>query len=250
MARIPIASKPRGLPALLTALLSLTHSTTAQRTTIVITEAPSIPSAVPEYVDNSTFTSAILNSTNVYRAAHNASAVTWNTTLESFASDYLASDVVGGDDCNFAHSGGPYGENLAIGYANATASVEAWGDEGEEYNYNDPGFSEATGHFTQLVWKDTSDVGCGRKLCGERGWYLVCEYWPRGNVIGAFQGEVDKPVSSGASPSASSSMGFPTSSPTSSPTGSPTSSPVGSAVAVRFAWPHVIIMGVVIWILS
>ncbi|KAI0097918.1 CAP domain-containing protein [Nemania sp. FL0031] len=193
-----ITSALRGLKPLLqfslfAALLLFTHPVSSQ--TIVVTIAPSIPSTVPEYVNNATFTSAILNSTNVYRAAHNASAITWNTTLESFASSYLASDAVG-DDCTFAHSGGPYGENLAIGYPNATASVEAWGDEGDKYNYNKPGFSEGTGHFTQLVWKNTSDVGCGRRLCGERGWYLVCEYWPRGNVIGAFQDEVDQSVSS------------------------------------------------------
>ncbi len=85
---------------------------------------------------------------------------------------------------------GPYGENLAMGYPSAAASVDAWGDERSEYNYDDPSFSEATGHFTQLVWKDSTQVGCARTLCGSHGWYLVCEYWPRGNVIGQFADEV------------------------------------------------------------
>lgn len=62
-----------------------------------------------------------------------------------------------------------------------------------EYNYSDPNFTEETGHFTQLVWKNTTTVGCGSRLCGERGWYLVCEYWPRGNVIGEFGDQVDRP---------------------------------------------------------
>jgi recyclin-1 len=47
-----------------------------------------------------------------------------------------------------------------------------------------------------LVWKATTDVGCGVADCsanlGESdgssgnavGWYLVCEYWPPGNVVG------------------------------------------------------------------
>ncbi|KAI1158409.1 CAP domain-containing protein [Nemania serpens] len=179
-------------------LLFFSPFSSAQKiTTVTITAAPTIPSAVPQFTDEDTFTSAILNSTNVYREAHNASAVAWNRTLASFAADYLKSDAVGAA-CAFAHSGGPYGENLALGYANATASVEAWGDEGARYNFHKPGFSEATGHFTQLVWKNTSAVGCGRRLCGERGWYLVCEYWPRGNVIGAFAGEVDEPENSAA----------------------------------------------------
>lgn len=63
-----------------------------------------------------------------------------------------------------------------------------------DYNYSSPGFSEQTGHFTQLVWKATTAVGCGSRLCGTRGWYLVCEYWPRGNVVGQFAEQVDPQV--------------------------------------------------------
>ncbi|KAI8622961.1 PR-1-like protein [Xylariaceae sp. FL1651] len=182
----------------LVALLLLVSSSpaSAQKTTVVVTAAPTIPSTAPEFVDGDTFTSAILNSTNVYRETHNASAVVWNKTLESFAADYLDDKV--GSDCKFAHSGGPYGENLALGCSNATSCVEAWGSEEKKYNYGDPGFSEDTGHFTQLVWKNTTDVGCGRRLCGEKGWYLACEYWPRGNVIGAFKEEVNKPENAAA----------------------------------------------------
>lgn len=47
------------------------------------------------------------------------------------------------------------------------------------------------------MWKATTDVGCGVADCsmnldgdgknGEGkavGWFLVCEYWPPGNVVG------------------------------------------------------------------
>ena len=33
------------------------------------------------------------------------------------------------------------------------------------YNWNLPGFAEKTGHFTQLVWKETTQVGCGLTFC-------------------------------------------------------------------------------------
>ncbi|KAI1076197.1 CAP domain-containing protein [Whalleya microplaca] len=189
--------------------------------TIVVTVGPTIPSTAPEFVDGATFTSAILNSTNAYRAAYNASALTWNKTLEAFASDYLnitqsqsqsqarssqpqseshLQEPRDDEDpnCNFAHSGGPYGENLALGCSNATSCVQAWGNEVSQYDFGNPGFGEATGHFTQLVWKTTTTVGCGRRLCPRAaGWYLVCEYWPRGNVIGAFAEDVSGPVNEG-----------------------------------------------------
>jgi uncharacterized protein YkwD len=151
--------------------------------TITVQEAA--PTDVPEWNDDKTFTSAILNSTNFYRGEHNASDVAWNDTLADFANDYLDSG-----SCTMEHSGGPYGENLAQGYRNATASVEAWGEERDKYNFKKGEFGKDTGHFTQLVWKTTTDVGCGRKLCGDKGWYLVCEYWPRGNVVGQFKEEV------------------------------------------------------------
>lgn len=68
------------------------------------------------------------------------------------------------------------------------------------YNFQLPtGYTEATGHFTQLVWRDTTDVGCAAVDCGynadtdddgeggrprrAKGWYVVCEYSPGGNVI-------------------------------------------------------------------
>ena len=78
--------------------------------------------------------------------------------------------------------GGPYGENLAEGYGNATATVEAWGDEGSQYDFSSGDFTEESGHFTELVWKSVTATGCGRKFCngegGVPGWY-VGSLWRR-----------------------------------------------------------------------
>jgi hypothetical protein len=96
------------------------------------------------------------------------------------------SDIVLANDSQ----GGPYGENLASGYPNTTLAIDGWGDEEKDYNYSKKKFSEAVGHFTQLVWSNTTAVGCGLVDCentgknGVQGEYLVCEYWPRGNVLG------------------------------------------------------------------
>lgn len=163
-----------------------------QISTITITSPSSSPTNSPEYTSDPLFTSAILNSTNTYRLQHSAANVTYNATLSRFASTYLSSVKA---SCAFAHSGGPYGENLALGYPDVVGSIDAWGDERRRYDFDHPGFDEETGHFTQLVWKNTTTVGCGRVDCGEgKGWYLVCEYWPRGNVIGAFAEMVGRPV--------------------------------------------------------
>ncbi|QNE03963.1 CAP family protein [Croceicoccus marinus] len=39
------------------------------------------------------------------------------------------------------------------------------------------------GHYTQLIWRDTERVGCAVAAGGGQDW-LVCRYWPAGNVMG------------------------------------------------------------------
>lgn len=72
------------------------------------------------------------------------------------------------------------------------AAIDGWGNERAKENFEAGVFSEDTGHFTQLVWKVTRTVGCARKDCQRMGWFLVCEYWPPGNVEGQFKAQVQK----------------------------------------------------------
>lgn len=62
------------------------------------------------------------------------------------------------------------------------------------YNYGRPGFSMATGHFTQVVWRGTTRIGCGAALCRNLGnrVILVCNYRRGGNIMndGYFQANV------------------------------------------------------------
>jgi len=181
-------------------------SISAQSTITIIVSVPApTPSASSSYTSQDDFEHTMLNVTNRFRAEHNANALIWNNSLADTSSKWAK-------ECRWKHSKGPYGENLAMGFQNLTAAVEAWGNEREQYNYDNPGFSEETGHFTQLVWKSTSTVGCGRFDCGTaprddgdedrdaRGWYVVCHYWPPGNVMGdhLFQDNVQRPISGDA----------------------------------------------------
>lgn len=164
--------------AILSALPILTLAQTPATTTIT---APSQPTS-SSYTSDDQFKKDALFAHNFYRSAHNASDLTWNETSARFAEDWS-------DECNFKHSGGPLGENLAMGYANVTAAIEGWALERKDYDWGKPGFKAATGHFTQLVWRNTTSVGCARTRCDGKndaiGWMVVCEYWPQGNVLGA-----------------------------------------------------------------
>ncbi|KAH7336980.1 CAP domain-containing protein [Rhizoctonia solani] len=64
-----------------------------------------------------------------------------------------------------------------------------WTDEASEYDAANPQYS----HFTQVVWKATTEVGCAVRTCNNllTGYsgavnFHVCEYRKPGNVIGQF----------------------------------------------------------------
>lgn len=134
-----VHSSPGGLLYLLLLILPFTtaspqmstvtiHPTPNVTVTVTVTAPPTIPSKAPQFHNNATFVSAVLNSTNLIRKEFNASALAWNQTLANFSSDYLESmgrhSFKNGTECNFSHSGGPYGENLALGCTEVTGCVE------------------------------------------------------------------------------------------------------------------------------
>lgn len=131
---------------------------------------------------------AVLDETNKYRAEHEAPALTWDDSLADEGQSWA-------DGCDFKHSTMGNGENLyaSTGSFNGASAVTSWYNEIKDYNFTNPGFSGSTGHFTQLVWKSTTKVGCGLKLCSylqdagfNDAYFLVCEYSPPGNFQGEF----------------------------------------------------------------
>lgn len=149
------------------------------------------------YTNRQLFHQQYLDLHNDYRAEHNASKLEWNVTLAAAAANHA-------EKCMFEHTeNNPYGENLVAGYANMSASMAAWADERDSYNFDDGKFDKKTGHFTQMVWASTTQVGCGRCYCGggtketggddsdkAPGWMVVCEYAPPGNFEGQFRENV------------------------------------------------------------
>jgi uncharacterized protein YkwD len=132
----------------------------------------------------------LLDSHNRYRAQHCAQPLTWSPRLAKAAQ--LWANTLKAQGCAFEHSGGPTGENLAAGTTgalDAKATVAMWYDEIKGYSFEQPGFSMQTGHFTQVVWRGTTAVGCGKSQCkGMDVW--VCEYDPPGNWEGQYRQQV------------------------------------------------------------
>lgn len=120
--------------------------------------------------------------------------LSWSCELAAVAQAYaehLANDL----DCALVHSGGDYGENIYWSYGfqpSAQDVVDGWASEEPCYSYDKfpdqcsdvPDVCDQCGHYTQMVWRNTELVGCGRALCGpqqEQIW--VCNYDPPGNWL-------------------------------------------------------------------
>ncbi|KAM4062432.1 cysteine-rich secretory protein family protein [Hirsutella rhossiliensis] len=157
----------------------------------------------------------MLEQHNVHRRNHSASDLAWDNTLAQYAENIANS-------CVFQHDikqgSGGYGQNLAyagssggidgIKVKTAASAVTMQWYNGEMANWqfygqDKPPSSSSLGkwgHFTQVVWKDTTKVGCATVKCAAGtvssfdSWYTVCNYNPQGNFGDQYGSNVLKPV--------------------------------------------------------
>ena len=81
-----------------------------------------------------------------------------------------------------------YGENIFMASGRQYSPkevVDEWGSEVAYYDYatNSCRPGEMCGHYTQVVWRDTTEVGCAVARSGNREVW-VCNYNPTGNYRG------------------------------------------------------------------
>ena len=140
------------------------------------------------------FNARLLDSQNRARAEVGSRPMEWNDALAKDArvwADHLAATG------RFEHSPDepgiePQGENLWAGTPGAyqpEAMVGLWHAEKRDYkpgvfpNNSVSGDLENVGHYTQLIWGRTSQVGCAMTR-GLKEEILVCRYSSPGNVMG------------------------------------------------------------------
>jgi pathogenesis-related protein 1 len=120
------------------------------------------------------------------RARVGVAPLAWSDRLAARAQDWADTLLA---RRQFVHRpNSAYGENLfEITGANATASAEqvvnAWAAEARDYDYGSNRCRGVCGHYTQIVWGDTREVGCAVARGGAREVW-VCDYDPPGNRAG------------------------------------------------------------------
>jgi len=133
---------------------------------------------------------AMLDAQNRLRAQHCAEPLVWSDTVARAAKSWA--DHLAARGCMLQHSETQYGENIAAGSPSTQTPervASLWYSEKDAYDFGAGGFSMRTGHFTQLVWRDSRRLGCAAASCGDlRVW--VCNYDPPGNMQGDFERNV------------------------------------------------------------
>jgi uncharacterized protein YkwD len=164
-------------------------------------EPTSPPSSAPARITSEAeMRQGMLDAHAKARAAVGVPPLTWSSALAAHAQEWV--DHLKNSGCKLAHrteNRQGYGENLHWASGGGSGQgpnqqidvppaevVESWVREGADYNAATHTCAEGRtcGHYTQVVWKNTTEVGCAMTVCDDKSQIWICNYNPAGNVSG------------------------------------------------------------------
>lgn len=119
----------------------------------------------------------ILVAHNRIRASIGLAPLKWDCGIATAAQSWAAKGLAEHNEST------PYGENIFVamdGAETVSTATERW--ESEKANWTNKPGTCASGrtctHYTQIVWRSTSKIGCGINRSGPNKWktILVCNY--------------------------------------------------------------------------
>jgi pathogenesis-related protein 1 len=143
----------------------------------------SAPSPCPGKSDlSASMIADLLNAHNRVREQFKLPKLTWNCKLAEYAQQWATNGQMVHREFNM------YGENIFVANVpdfKASLAIDHWNTE-QAYWDNRAGVCQpgrSCNHFTQMVWKRTTQVGCGINtgMTGRFHIMLVCNYDPAGN---------------------------------------------------------------------
>lgn len=145
------------------------------------------------------FEDEFLKAHNDYRRKHGVPPLELSKKLNKYAEEWAKILAKKG---NMEHRDqNDYGENIFYAWSsdpNFAVSgkdpVDKWYSEIKDHKFGREPTSLGSGHFTQVVWVDTKEVGVGMAKSKEGQIYVVANYYPPGNVMGNFATKVRPPI--------------------------------------------------------
>ncbi|XP_077975959.1 uncharacterized protein LOC120341288 [Styela clava] len=138
------------------------------------------------------FEKACLDAHNAYRKAHNTRPLKWNKQCSEKAKAWANTMAKTG---NFKHSDNKLGENIACAMGvdfTGEYATKMWYSEIKDYSFENHGTKNGkpVGHFTQVVWKESTEAGFGFAKAENGMMYACGNYTPQGNVYGQYKDNV------------------------------------------------------------
>lgn len=126
---------------------------------------------------------------NKARADVGVAPLRWSTGLSRYAQEWA--EYLAGRGCILEHREGAYnvegyGENIAGGNITTLKASELWYSEIKDFKnvvLNSSNWYD-TGHYSQMVWRNTTEVGMGAARCADGRYIVVANYNPTGNYMG------------------------------------------------------------------
>lgn len=137
-----------------------------------------------------------LKAHNEFRSKHGVKMLKLNSKLCKFAGEWATNLASRANPIHRSNS--PYGENIFCTWSNSPyrmvvhgrEPVEHWYGEVESHVFNKEPTTLRTGHFTQVIWRDSKELGVGQAQSKSGQVVIVCNYDPPGNFIGSFSENV------------------------------------------------------------
>jgi len=126
------------------------------------------------------------NEHNIHRTAVGAPDLVYdNGELQTAAEEWLV-HLIAEQNCDMVHNlDSPLGENLAWnrGFeSNPGLVMEGWMLEEANYDYDSNTCAGRCGHYLQVIWSETTSVGCAVDICEDGADIWMCTYDPAGNI--------------------------------------------------------------------
>ncbi|XP_063240497.1 uncharacterized protein LOC134541189 isoform X2 [Bacillus rossius redtenbacheri] len=135
---------------------------------------------------------------NEYRRKHGVPDLKMNTSMCGYAAEWAR--TLARED-RFGHrTDSKYGENIFCSWSSdpsakvtAKDACDSWYSEIKDHQFGAEPRSLKSGHFTQMIWKGSEELGMGMAKGKNGRTLVVANYNPRGNMIGQFAANVPRP---------------------------------------------------------